>query len=159
MAPEAAIRFPDLEARNLNGKRVYLPSGFGGARNVVLIAFRRWHQAMVDSWFPYLEQLMSKRQDLRAYELPMISTVFALARPFIDGGMAAAIPDPKVRERTLTVYTDVGRVTAALHIRNQSTITLLLVDREGQIYWRSEGPYSPERAMGLERALGGVTGG
>ncbi|MFQ3661014.1 MAG: hypothetical protein SNJ69_01325 [Chloroflexaceae bacterium] len=153
MSPTAAVRFPDLEARNLNGKRIYLPSGFGGTRNIVLIAFRRWHQAMVDSWFPYLERLMSTHQDLRAYELPLISSVFALARPFIDGGMASAIPDPRVRERTLTVYTDVERVTATLHIRNRSTITVLLVDRDGQIYWRSEGPYSPERAAGLERAL------
>ncbi len=153
MSTEASPRFPSLEARNLNGKRLYLPAGFGGARNVVLIAFRRWHQSLVDSWFPYLERLMSANPDLRAYELPLISSLYSLARPFIDGGMAAAIPDPKVRERTLTVYTDVGRVTAALGIRNQSTITVLLVDREGRIFWRGEGPYAPERATGLERAL------
>lgn len=153
MSTEASPRFPSLEARNLNGKRVYLPAGFGGARNVVLIAFRRWHQAMVDSWFPYLDQLMSNHPDLRAYELPLISNLYSVARPFIDGGMAAAIPDPRVRERTLTVYTDVGRVAAALGIRNQTTITVLLVDWEGRIFWRGEGPYAPQRAVGLERAL------
>lgn len=153
MSTEASLRFLSLEARNLNGKRLYLPAGFGGARNVVLIAFRRWHQSLVDSWFPYLDRLMSMHQGLRAYELPLISNLYALARPFIDGGMAAAIPDPKVRERTLTVYTDVGRVTTALGIRNQSTITALLVDREGRIFWRGEGPYAPEHATDLERAL------
>jgi len=153
MSTKASPRFPSLEARNLNGKRLSLPAGFGGARNVVLIAFRRWHQSLVDSWFPYLERIMSTHPDLRAYELPLISSLYALARPLIDGGMAAAIPDPKVRERTLTVYTDVGRVTAALRIGNQSTITVLLVDREGRIFWRGEGAYAPERAAGLERAL------
>lgn len=145
--------FPPLEARNLNGKRVVLPGGLGGERNLVLIAFRRWHQALVDSWFPYLDTLMASHPELRAYELPLISSLYGLARPFIDGGMAVAIPDPKVRERTLTVYTDVGQVMVALNIPNTMTITVLLVDRQGRIFWRSEGPYSAERAAGLERAL------
>lgn len=145
--------FPALQARNLNGQRINLPAGLGGERNLVLIAFRRWHQALVDSWFPYLDTLLAAHPELRAYELPLISSMYALARPLIDGGMAAAIADPKVRERTLTVYTDVSRVTTALQIINTTTISVLLVDRQGRILWRSEGPYSPVQAAGLERAL------
>lgn len=152
-APGSA-RFPPLQARNLNGRSLQLPAEFGGERNIALIAFRRWHQELVDSWFPCLERLLAKHPELRACELPMIGGVYTLARPFIDGGMAAAIPDPAVRERTLTVYTDVGRARAALGITSTETITLLLVDRQGQIFWRDQGGYSAERAAGLERALG-----
>lgn len=151
-APDPA-RFPPLQARNLNGRTLQLPAEFGGERNIALIAFRRWHQELVDSWFPYLERLLADHLDLRAYEVPMIGGIYTLARPFIDGGMAAAIPDPAVRERTLTVYTDVGRARAVLGITSTETITLLLVDRRGQIFWRDQGGYSAERAAGLERAL------
>lgn len=145
--------FPTLQARNLNGRTITLPAELGGARNIVLVAFRRWHQDLIDAWFPYLETLLAAHPELRAYELPMIGGLYTLARPFIDGGMAAAIPDPAVRERTLTVYTDVGRVMRALQIASTETITLLLVDRQGRIFWRDAGPYAPERFAGLEHAL------
>jgi hypothetical protein len=145
--------FPVLQARNLNGRTFTLPAEFGGAYNIAVIAFRRWHQQLVDAWFPYLESLMAAHPDLRAYELPMIGGLYSLARPFIDGGMAAAIPDPAVRDRTLTVYTDVRQVVAALQIPSTATITLLLVDRSGRIFWRDTGAYDAERAASLERAL------
>jgi hypothetical protein len=146
-------RFPVIQARNLNGRAFTLPAEFGGTYNVAVIAFQRWHQELVDSWFPYLEPLVAAHPDLRAYELPMIGGLYRLARPFIDGGMAAAIPDPAVRDRTLTVYTDVRRVMAALQIPSTATITLLLVDRSGRIFWRDAGAYNAGRAAGMERAL------
>ncbi len=145
--------FPSLEARNLNGRSFRLPAQFGGERNLVLIAFRRWHQAMVDSWFPPLDRLLAAYPDLRAYELPMIGGMFSLARPFIDGGMASAIADPAVRERTLTVYTDIKSAQTAMGIKNSETITLLLVDRQGRISWRDQGGYTAIRATSLERSL------
>lgn len=145
--------FPQLEARNLNGRRLTLPSGLAGLRNVVIIAFRRWHQEQVDAWFPALDLLLAAHADLRAYELPMIASGYRLARPFIDGGMAVAIPSPAVRERTLTVYTDVPKVMAALQIASAETISTLLVDLGGQILWRSEGAYDTAKGAGLAQAL------
>lgn len=153
MTPPGPASFPSLQARNLNGRSFLLPAEFGGERNVAIIAFRRWHQELVDSWFPVLERLLLSHPGLRAYELPMLGSIYTLARPFIDGGMAAAIPDPAVRERTLTVYSDLGRARAALGIVSTETITLLLVDRQGRIFWREQGGYSAERVAGLERAL------
>ncbi|PDV96747.1 TlpA family protein disulfide reductase [Candidatus Chloroploca asiatica] len=146
--------FPIVEARNLNGRTLTLPSGFGGERNLVLVAFQRWHQGQVDSWFPYLDQQMAAYPDLRVYELPIISNFYNLARPFIDGGMASTIANAAVRDRTLTIYTDVNRIRSALQIKSTASITLLLVDREGTIFWRESGAYSPARATLLERALG-----
>ena len=152
IAPTSAV-FPALKARNLNGRTLALPTEFAGARNVVIVAFRRWHQALVDSWFPALEPLLAAHPDVCAYELPMLAGGYALARPFIDGGMARAIPDPAVRERTLTVYTNVAQSQAALQISNPETITILLVDRSGQIFWRNEGEYTADKGAALEQAL------
>ena len=148
LAPTLAL-FPPLQARNLNGRTLALPSEFAGERNVVIMAFRRWHQTLVNAWFP----LLAAHPDLRAYELPMLAGGYSLARPFIDGGMARAIPDSVVRERTLTVYTNVAQSLAALQISSPETITILLVDRGGQIFWRSEGEYTAAKGAALEQAL------
>ncbi len=110
---------------------------------------KRWSIRGFPPWPP----LLTAHPDVRAYELPMIAGGYTLARPFIDGGMARAIADSVVRERTLTVYTNVAQSLAALQINNPETITILLVDRSGQIFWRSEGEYTVAKGAALEQAL------
>ena len=80
-------------------------------------------------------------------------TIWAPARPFIDGGMAAAIRNPVILQRTLTIYGDVNRVTRPLGIDDRSTITVLLVDRAGTVRWQAQGGHSPEAALELDAAL------
>ena len=130
-----------------------LPAGLPGERNVVLIAFRRDQQQLVDSWVPRLEQRAAADPGLRFVELPALGLRWQPARSAIDGGMAAAIRDQAVRRRTLTVYTDLRRVTVPLGIDDRSTIWLCLVDRAGQVAWRGSGGPDPATAAALDTAL------
>ena len=93
---------------------------------------------------------------LRFAELPAIGLRWQPARPVIDGGMAAAIRDQQTRRRTLTVYTDVRRVTAPLGISDRDTIWLFLVDRAGRVRWRGSGGWDAVTAAGLAVALAGL---
>jgi hypothetical protein len=74
-------------------------------------------------------------------------------RRAIDGGIAAAIRDEAVRGRTLTVYTDLRRVTIPLAIGDRSAIWLCLVDRAGRVAWRASGGLDPVTAAALDTAL------
>ena len=145
--------FPQLAARNLCGEEVHLPDAFDGDRNVVIVAFRRNHQTLVDTWVPWLEDHTRSDPGLRFFEIPTIGRIWAPVRNFIDGGMAAAIRDPVVLRRTLTVYGDVSRMTGPLDIDDQSTISLFLVDPSGRILWVGRGGFDPETAASLDRAL------
>jgi hypothetical protein len=148
------ISFPQLGARDLDGREVTLPAGLPGEWNVVIIAFQRQQQELVDSWVPWLEERAAVMPWLRFAELPAIGLQWQPARPVIDGGMAAAIRDQQTRRRTLTVYTDLRRVTAPLGIGDRNTIWLFLVDRAGRVRWRGSGGWDPATADGLAGALG-----
>jgi len=152
------VKFPDLDARNLEGLDVRLPDGFDGERNVVIIAFRRQHQSLVDSWVPWLEEQASADVDLRFYEVPTIGRIWAPVRPFIDGGMAASIREPVVLRRTLTVYGDVDRLAGPLDIHDRSTITVVLVDGAGVVQWRGAGGFDTATATELGDALARARG-
>lgn len=153
-APAATtVSFPQLAARDLGGRDVALPAGLPGERNVVLIAFRRDQQQLVDSWVPRLEQRAAADPGLRFVELPALELQWEPARQAIDGGMAAAIRDQAARRRTLTVYTDLRRVTVPLGIDDRSTIWLCLVDRAGRVAWRGSGGLDPATAAALDTAL------
>jgi len=150
---EPSHPFPRLLARDLEGRDRWLPEAFSGERNVVLVAFQRRHQELVDSWLPWLEARSSQDAGLRFFEVPTIARIWAPVRNFIDGGMAAAIPDPAVRRRTLTLYGDLSRLTGPLQITDRQTITVLLVDRGGQVRWSGTGGYDETRAGELAVAL------
>ena len=150
------ISFPRLAARDLDGRDVMLPAGLPGEWNVVVIAFRREQQELADSWVPWLEQRAAVMPRLRFVELPAIGLQWQPARPVIDGGMAAAIRDQQTRRRTLTVYTDVRRVTVPLGIGDRSTIWLFLVDRAGRVRWRGSGGWDAAAAATLAAALDGL---
>lgn len=150
---DPGLAFPHLAARNLCREDVTLPEAFGGERNIVIVAFRREHQALVDSWVPWLEERAQSDAGLRFFEIPTIGRMWAPVRSFIDGGMAAAIRDPVVLRRTLTVYGNVDRLAAPLHIEDRSTISLFLVDRSGAVRWRGQGAFDAETAASLAAAL------
>ena len=145
--------FPRLTARDLNGNDVSLPAGLPGEQNVVVVAFQRGQQALVDSWLPWLVKQAAADARLRYVEMPTIGRRWAPARPVIDGGMGSAISDDATRRRTLTVYTDVRRVTAALGIDDRDTIWLFLVDRDGRVTWRGSGSFEPSTAAALAAAV------
>lgn len=150
------VTFPELAARNLAGLGVMVPDAFEGERNVVLVAFQREHQDLVDSWTPWLEERAAADPGMRFYELPTIGRIWAPVRNFIDGGMAAAIRNPVVLRRTLTIYGDVNRLTAPLGIEDRSTIAVLLVDRSHTVCWADSGGFTTAKADDLDRALGEV---
>ena len=145
--------FPQIPARNLEGVGVDLPDGFVGDRNLVAIAFHRNDQSLVDSWGPWFEEQAAVDPGLRFYELPTIGRIWAPVRNFIDGGMAAAIREPAILQRTLTIYGDVNRVTKPLGIEDRSTIALLLVGGSGDVLWRGCGGFAAPLAHDLETVL------
>jgi ATP10 protein len=153
MNVSAAIRFPHLAARDLEGRSLELPDAFSGTSNLVIFAFRREQQTMVDSWVAWWETIAADHPSLRCYEIPVIATRWSLARPAIDGGMARAVRAQAARRRTLTVYTDVRRVTDALAIDDTDTVTVLLVDADGRLRWRTTGPVSEQSGSELRAAI------
>lgn len=151
--PVAAMRFPRLAARDLEGRVRSLPDDFAGTCNVVVVAFRREQQSMVDSWIAWFDTIAAQHPGVRCYEVPVIAARWSLARPVIDGGMAQAVRAQEARRRTLTVYTDVGRVTDALAIDDTRTVTVLLVDSDGRVRGRTTGPATEQGGDGLLAAL------
>lgn len=149
--------FPVVPARDLEKNDVMLPAAFAGECNVVLVAFQRQHQSLVDSWVPWLEKLALADSRMRFYEVPTIGRLWAPVRNMIDGGMASAIGDPVILRRTFTVYGDVRRLTEPLHINDRDTITVLLVNKRGGVEWSGAGGFSNAVAHELETAIAAMS--
>lgn len=142
-----AQSFPQIAARDLERHDVMLPDAFVGTRNVVMIAFQQQHQALVDSWVPWLEKIAAADSGFCFYEVPTIGRIWAPFRPLIDGGMAAAIRDPVILRRTMTVYGDVGRLTMPLGITDRTTIHVVALDAAHEVRTIVQGAFSESGAQ------------
>ncbi|MCE7883980.1 MAG: hypothetical protein DYH08_09005 [Actinobacteria bacterium ATB1] len=147
-------RLPTIMGRNLEGHDVALPSDLAGRPVVLLVAFRMWQQRDVDRWVTELAPLADA--GLTVVEVPVISWSWTRLRRFIDGGMAKSIPDRGVRERTITVYDDVGSVSKKLGIGTTSRVTAVLLDAGGRIAARSDARPGSEDALTFVGLVGNV---
>lgn len=147
------MQFPQLKAKDLEGRTVELPGGLGGAVNLVVLAFQRDHQHPIETWLPHLVRLEETFPGLEVWEVPALSRSYRIWRGAIDSGMRAGIPDPRVRRHTLTTYTDLRGLQRALDLPDLDQIYLLLVDRGGRVLWRGRGAYSEATLAELSAVL------
>ncbi|GAB4460662.1 MAG: hypothetical protein Kow0031_40110 [Anaerolineae bacterium] len=150
---DTPMRFPIVAGANLERQKLTLPDDFEGDLNVVVIAFEQWQQSLVDTWIPHLQQLEAENPELRYYELPTIREMNIFSRTFINEGMRMGIPNDTARQRTITLYLDKRAFKVALDIRTERTITVLLVNRAGEVVWRTSGPFSPELGATLAETI------
>ena len=147
------MHFPEISSTNLARETFDLPGGFEGELNLCLIAFHRWHQALINSWIPLAEHLEETYPGFVYYELPVIRRLNPLFRSFIDQGMRGGIPEATARHKTITLYTDKAALREALEIADDEMIHLRLVDPSGDVHWVGSGPVTKEAGEALERVV------
>lgn len=150
---DSPMKFPVIEAANLEGQKFALPHDLGGERNLLLIAFEREQQKNLDTWLHEMKRFEEVDPAFRYYELPTISRLNPFSRWFIDNGMRRGIPDKKARERTITLYIDKKPFEESLQIPTEKTVYAILVDRSGEVLWRADGNFDEQKAEGLRKVL------
>jgi len=147
------MTFPTVNGSNLQRAKLTLPQDFAGDYNLLFIAFHQWHQDEVNTWIPLAESCEAQYPGLVYYELPTIRSLNALSKFFINEGMRAGIPNPKARERTVTLYIDLEKFMRALSIPTKDEVHVLLVDRQGSILWRTTGSFDEAKGSALAEAI------
>jgi len=147
------MRFPTLQARDLEGGTVTIPDDLPSGPRVILLPFLREHQPIVDGWVRGLAGLAETHPDLSVFEVPALSRLYLAGRFYIDGGMRAGIPSVDTRRHTLTVYTDLAKLATALELPSRQTAQVFLLDATGEIVWRDGGQASAEKLTAIADAL------
>lgn len=145
--------FPTVSGTSLAGREFTLPFSLDGEFNIVILAFEPVHQLLLQSWLPSLENLRLKYERLAYYQLPTLWAYSDEQRHIIDIGMRQAIPNPRLHDRVIPLYVQKDQLREVLELPNESTIYILLIDREGEILWRADGVITPEKLESLTRLL------
>lgn len=149
------VHFPTVSGFNLERKEFEFPRDFAGELNVLFVPFLQQQQLDVNTWVPFVQELERTTPGVAYYELPTIWEMTALSRMFLNEGMRAGIPDKKARERTVTLYLDKPAFRRATGIDGDGEMHVLLVDRAGNILWRTTGSFSEAKGAALAAAVAG----
>lgn len=148
--------FPVVSGFNLNRQELEFPRDFERELNLVIVPFQQVQQNTVNTWLPAVQEVEAAFPGFIYYEMPTIYEMPVFSRTFINEGMRAGIPNQTSRERTITLYLDKNEFKSALEIPNEEDIFLFLVNRDGEILWRTTGAYTPEKTDELVKVIQAV---
>ncbi len=143
------MKFPVVIGSNLLRRKITLPDDLQGDLNIIFIAFQRWQQSQVNSWLPEARRLEKVYPGVRYYELPTIYQMNVISKTFLNEGMRAGIPNQTAHDRTITLYLNKIPFRRALGIANEDEITVMLLNREGEVLWRETGVHTADKAEAL----------
>lgn len=142
-APSTPGQLPTLRGDNLNSRTMMLPTDLPADPSLLLIPFDQDQQHQVDSWTKNLQDSMS----VPWIELPIIEPSNAFVRAMIAAGMRRDIPEAKMRERVVTVYTAPDPVARAIGcVDYKKRLCVAVVEKSGRIRLVLTGNYSDEGA-------------
>ena len=119
--------FPTIFGKNLNKQKKSIPDDYIEKNLVVIVAFQRWHQELVDTMIDNLEK-QNIQDTHHIIELPVVSQLSLLRRMRLDAIMRAGIRDYTIRERTITIYTDKEEFKQKLGIGSEEEIHWFIIN-------------------------------
>jgi hypothetical protein len=146
-------QFPSIQATSLDSVHMNLPADFSGRLNLVILSFAREQQDEVDSWVQPARKIESTHNQFRFYELPTMSRQNLLYRWWFDQALRSNTTDKDLRSRILTAYVNKHSFKKSLKIEDEKKIIAILVDRNGQVYWRADGSYTDANMAALLSVL------
>jgi hypothetical protein len=147
------IHFPTVSGFNLNRQEFTFPQDLAGELNILFVPFLQRQQLVVNTWIPFALETEAAFPGVVYYELPTIDEMPTLSRMFVNEGMRAGIPDETARDRTVTLYIDTKKFMEAADIPGKDAVHILLVNRSGDILWRTTGQFDEMKGQALLEAV------
>lgn len=145
--------FPPLSAFNLAKAKLNLPSDFAAQLNLLLISFQPEQQTEIETWMPVAQALQHTNFDFRWYRMPVSASENFVFRWWDNSSMRSDETDPESYPWIVPLYVDITSFRRSLRIPTTHAISVLLVNRQGQVIWRAQGPMSPAERSSLIAAV------
>jgi hypothetical protein len=148
-------QFPEVTGTALDGTEHALPADFSAPWNLLVVTFRDELDRLADQWVLAAERIAAGAGGrLAAYELPIVGRGFKPFRSVVNASIAARVEAGEAEKaRTIPLYVGKG-FQKTLGLRDEDTVHVLLVGRDGRIAWRGEGILTPAKVAELENAVG-----
>lgn len=145
-------KLPTLTAKRLDRQLVVLPHGLPAERTLALVAFQTNQRDEVQSWIQGLR--LDHDPTIPWFKMPVFNDPGnERAREDIHSQMLARHPAGRDPSRLIPVFTDRQAFIRAAGLAGTEHAWVLVLDREGKVLARAEGPYDEGKAQALRETL------
>jgi len=144
-------RLPNVAAADLNHRPVLIPDGLKAERTLLLLNFKRGLREEAEGWITGLR--LREDSSLAWLRVPVLDDGGHLDRGDVEGRLLAHYPNAGDRANIIPVFTDQAAFLKASGLSRTDRIYALVVNRQGEVLARVEGPFSEESGRLIRHAL------
>lgn len=146
---------PTFFSHNLKQQPVALPQGLPSDRTLALITFKRGQRQQVDGWVNWVKNLnQSSPNAVNWMRLTVVND------PGNDGArgevwtrLLEKYPGDAERANFVPVFTDHASFVQASGVSGTDQVLALVLNRQGDVLARAEGPFDADKAQSLLETL------
>lgn len=154
-APDESIvmgRLPTFSAKRLDQQPLVLPEQLPAERTLALVAYTRHQREEIQSWIRGLG--LEDDASIPWFRLSVLKDPGSdVARSEVEKKLLARYPQQAERERFVPIFTNVDAFVRAAGVSGKEHAAVLVVDRDGHVLARAEGPYEAGKAQALRETL------
>lgn len=153
--------FPDMEAENVEDKKVMLPKDVAGKYTLVGLAYSKKSEDELNSWFqPVFQKFIQKTNglmsgfgyDVNVYFIPMFTGVNAAATGTAKRKAIKNI-DPQLLPFILFYKGELKPYKEALDFEKKDIPYFFVLDAEGKILFATSGKFTEQKMEQIEEVL------
>ena len=152
-----SARFPALTTYNLDKVKVNLPADFECKVNLLLISFEAEQSKDIDTWMTTAQALQHINFQFCYYKMPVSNQENIIYRWWDMSSLRSIETDPIAWHWIFPLFTNKDVFRRALNIPNEHEIVLVLVDKTGQVLWKTPGRMTDEKKFSLINAVAAAT--
>jgi hypothetical protein len=153
--------FPELEAENVDDKKVKLPADVKGKYTLIGMAYSKKSEDELNSWFnPVFQKFIQKSKgllqgftyDVNVYFVPMFTGVNAAATGTAKKKAIKNV-DPQLLPYILFYRGELKKYKEALDFEKRDIPYFFVLDPEGKIVYATSGKYTEEKMDEVEEKI------
>ncbi|MBA2963578.1 MULTISPECIES: hypothetical protein [Ramlibacter] len=144
-------KLPTMSAKRLDQTHVTLPRQLPSDRTVAVVMFRKDQREEAQRWIDGLG--LHQDSNIAWVRLPVWSQKEPAERERIEQHLARRYPSPSEQERLLPLFIDRDAFVRAAGLGSTDHASVLVVDREGNVLAKAQGPFDQKKAQALRETV------
>jgi hypothetical protein len=145
-------RVPTITAKRLDQQPVVLPDQLPAERTLALVAYTRHQREEVQSWISGMQ--LASDPGVPWFRLSVINDPGSeTARSEMEKKMLERHPQASDRSRLVPVFTNSEAFARTAGMSGTDHAAVLVLDRDGHVLARAEGPFDADKAHALRETL------
>jgi hypothetical protein len=145
-------RLPTFTAKRLDQQALVLPGQLPADRTLALVAYTRHQREEVQSWIRGMQ--LDTDPSIPWFRLSVVNDPGSQpARSEVERKLLARYPHDAERARLVPVFTNREAFARAAGVSGTEHAAVLVVDRDGHVLARAEGPFDATKAEALRETL------